>query len=248
MLVEKKEDIFLLLYTSKTMFRSAKLSAMAVEEYLKSRGDDYNNGYMLENTPSNLRTHSELIGRWDLYPFFCQMREDLHDAQHYLYNVPIVWCNWIPQEGSYNFDRRIKEWEKRFGLDTEVVYETGIDDMPEIYNGLEAYGGEYNTCYEHDEWVSIYHIDNHSRCQDFGGISLWINQLNYDIKIFGIGEDDGFVFPEMQYYKDYKALNPHEKGKFCQILNDIHIDNFDTQAVIDKIWKFPLTNKTCYDK
>lgn len=247
MIVEKKKDNYLMLYTSKLLYRNTKERAVAIKNYIQKNKVEYHGAYHIENTPSNIRTCGDLVDRWDLYPFIDQMSTDLINAQHYLYDVPRVCCHWIPQKGSYNFDRRIKEWEKSFGLDTEVVYDTYIDDVCDIYNGLEAYGGEYNVCYEHDEWISIYHIDNNYNCQFYGGLSLWINKLDYEIKIFGIGEDDGFVFPETTYYKHYIALNKHERIKLCQLLNDIHIDNFDNQKVIDKIWNYPITNKSCYD-
>lgn len=45
--------------------------------------------------------------------------------------------------------------------------------------------------------LEVYHLCYDSHTQTSGGICLFINRQTNNIKIFGIGEDDGYMFPEL---------------------------------------------------
>lgn len=205
-----------------------------IKEYIEKNGDishyyDFNEKYSYSK-------YTALIGRWELVPFFKQMEDDLGKPQFWLINTPRKICSWKPieQEG------RLK-WERMYGHDAEVVYEEYCDRFM-VYDGLQAFGENYSFCIELEDWVVIY-IINEWACQGFGGIVAWFNKHNYNLKLFMLGEDDGYIFPERTYYKDITSLFPIEKHFICSALNDIHINGFDTQVAIDKIWNFPINKE-----
>lgn len=120
---------------------------------------------------------------------------------------------------------------------TEIKYEYDYD--PCYLGNMMNTFGYYNKGYYDEYSIRLYHFVYNSFCQSFGGISLIIDRLHNDIHIFGIGEDDGWFFPETVYYHDYEksGINQYELWQLCSIVNDIHKDKLDNQLIIDKLYK-----------
>ncbi len=88
--------------------------------------------------------------------------------------------------------------------------------------------GTYDQVYYDECSIRCYHfMENH------GGVCVIINRENNEIKIFGIGEDDGRMFPKT--VKDH--INQYELWKLTSIVNDIHIEGFENQEVIEKLYE-----------
>lgn len=120
---------------------------------------------------------------------------------------------------------------------TEAVYVSAYDPnymQSQMYNF-----GYYNIGFYDECSIRLHHLVDHNCCQADGGISLIIDRNHeHNIYIFGIGEDDGWFFPETYHYVDYKntGINNYEFYHLTAMVNDIHLDNFDNQDVINKLY------------
>lgn len=67
----------------------------------------------------------------------------------------------------------------------------------------------------------------------------FIEKETNNIFIFGIGEDDGWMFPETYCYHDYEisGINTFELWRLCSMVNDINVLGIDNQAVIEKLYE-----------
>ena len=67
----------------------------------------------------------------------------------------------------------------------------------------------------------------------------FIEKETNNIFIFGIGEDDGWMFPETYCYHDYEisGINTFEFWRLCSMVNDINVLGIDNQAVIEKLYE-----------
>ena len=119
---------------------------------------------------------------------------------------------------------------------TEIKYE--YDYEPGYMGTLMDTFGNYNKCYYDEDSIRFYHFTYMSNCQSFGSVVLFVDIFHHDIYIFGIGEDDGWMFPETAWYHDYKksGINKYELWQLCAMVNDVHVDNFDNQLIIEKLY------------
>lgn len=231
MIVDKRTSSEML---SLLNFGDKETQRQKIKEYIKENGDISH--YYYFNEEYSYSRYKTLIGRWELAPFFEQMEEDLIHQQSWLMNTPRKLCYWKPKD-----QKRLIDWRRKHGFNTDVVWEEWCDGNM-VCDGLQAFGENYPFCVELEDWVVVY-IINEWACQGFGGIVVWFNKHTYDMKVFTLGEDDGYIFPEETYYEDITSLFPIEKHFICSALNEIHIDSFDTQIAIDKIWKFPINKE-----
>ena len=46
------------------------------------------------------------------------------------------------------------------------------------------------------------------------------------------------MFPETAWYHGYKKydINKYELWELCAMVNDVHVDNFDNQLIIEKLY------------
>lgn len=93
---------------------------------------------------------------------------------------------------------------------TKIKYEYDYDPCYS-YNLMDTFGN-YNKCYYDEDSIRFYHFTYNSFCQSAGGVTLFIDRLHHDIYIFGIGEDDGYMFPNTTWYHDYEksGINKYE--------------------------------------
>ena len=91
-----------------------------------------------------------------------------------------------------------------------------------------------------DNSIRLYHLCYDSHTQTIGGICLFINRQTNNIKIFGIGEDDGHMFPELNSFINYevKGINQYELFALCSMVNDINATGLNNQIIIDKLYNF----------
>ena len=182
------------------------------------------------------------IDKTQYVPFFECIQNDIYkfaELTHY-------GCNCLWQYWPYNKDIEdkliqigvIKNRQPRWYNDlAEVKYEYDYDPCY-LGNMMDSFGC-YDKGFYDEASIRLYHFTYNSHCQSYGGVSLIIDKLHNDIHIFGIGEDDGWMFPETTWYHDYEksGINQYELWKLCAMVNEIHIENLDNQLIIDKLYK-----------
>ncbi|MDE6284675.1 MAG: hypothetical protein K2M17_02920, partial [Bacilli bacterium] len=86
--------------------------------------------------------------------------------------------------------------------------------------------------------IIIAHID--------GGIICHINRYSYDVRFYGIGEDDGHWFIVDNLWTVVVNNINYWKMLLMSEISELHIDNFNHQKVIDIIWNSNLSPETYY--
>ena len=157
-----------------------------------------------------------------LYPFLKTMEFDLLEVYDLL---------------EYGTNQYIMHWP----TNGEIVFESlkVPGDMHNLMNSSDF----YNHGFIDDNSIRLYHLCYDSHTQTSGGICLFINRQTNNIKIFGIGEDDGYMFPELNSFINYevKGINQYELFALCSMVNDINATGLDNQVIIDKLYN--LYNK-----
>lgn len=182
------------------------------------------------------------IDKTQYAPFFECIQDDIYkfaDLTHY-------GCNRLWQYWPYNKDIEdnliqigvMKNRQPRLYNDLKKVkYEYDYDPCY-LGNMMDSFGCYDKGFYDEDS-IRLYHFTYNSYCQSYGGICLFIDRTHNNIHIFGIGEDDGWMFPETVWYHDYEksGINQYELWKLCAMVNDIHMEKLDNQLIIDKLYK-----------
>lgn len=196
--------------------------------------EEYSRWYKTQNNDIDISKYG---------PFFETIESDIHK----FYELMEYGCNHMIIYWPYN--KEIEDNLINIGLITgrnrnarlyndlkEVKYEYNYE--PGYMGTLMNTFGTYNKCYHDEDSIRFYHFTYNSFCQSFGGIVLFVDKLHHDIYIFGIGEDDGWMFPNTTWYHDYEkyGINKYELWQLCAIVNDVHIDNFDNQLIIEKLY------------
>lgn len=199
------------------------------------------------------KTHNNDIDISKYGPFFETIETDIYK----FYELMNYGCNHMIAYWPYN--KKIEDNLIHLGLVskrnpnirlyndlTEVLY---VHDYEPGYMGcLMDTFGTYNKCYYDEKSIRFYHFVYNSFCQSSGGIVLFVDRLHHDIYIFGIGEDDGWMFPNTTWYHDYEktGINKYELWQLCAMVNDVHINKFDNQLIIEKLYneyiKYEHTN------
>lgn len=96
----------------------------------------------------------------------------------------------------------------------------------------------------------LYHFGNitDSQCYDdgynvflfianvYGGVATVINKITHNVKFFIIGEDDGSWFVTAKTYWGIEKQLDFFKREILSEINELHIENFNHQEVIKKIF------------
>ena len=152
-----------------------------------------------------------------------------------------MWCYWPYNETiEADLKKKVKGfkgspyWYNKY---TEVTFEKS-DDFGYLGELMNQFG-YYEQAYQDDYSVRLYHFAYHDHCQSFGGICLFIEKETNNIFIFGLGEDDGWMFPETYCYHDYEisGINTFELWRLCSMVNDINVPGIDNQTVIEKLYE-----------
>ena len=196
-----------------------------------------------EEYSKHYRTDHDTIDISKYGPFFETIEDDIYKFYELMeYGCNHLWMYWpynkeiednLIKLGLISGRNRNTRWYNDL---TEIKYE--YDYEPGYMGTLMNTFGNYNKCYYDEDSIRFYHFTYNSNCQSFGGIVLFVDRLHHDIYIFGIGEDDGWMFPETTWYHDYKksGINKYELWQLCAMINDVHVDNFDHQLIIEKLY------------
>ena len=175
-------------------------------------------------------------------PFFGTIQDDIYEfAGLSGFGSLRIWC-YQPYNETIEADLKKKVkgfkgspyWYNKY---TEVTFEKS-DDFGYLGELMNQFG-YYEQAYQDDYSVRLYHFAYHDHCQSFGGICLFIEKETNNIFIFGLGEDDGWMFPETYYYHDYEisGINTFELWRLCSMVNDINVPGIDNQTVIEKLYE-----------
>ena len=175
-------------------------------------------------------------------PFFAAIQNDIYEsAGSSCFGSLRMWCHWPYNETiEADLKKKVKNFKGNhywYNKYTEVEFEKS-DDFGYLGELMNQFG-YYEQAYQDDYSVRLYHFAYHSHCQSFGGICLFIEKETNNIFIFGIGEDDGWMFPETYCYHDYEisGINTFEFWRLCSMVNDINVLGIDNQAVIEKLYE-----------
>lgn len=175
-------------------------------------------------------------------PFFGTIQDDICEfAGLSGFGSLRMWCYWPYNETiEEDLKKKVKGfkgshyWYNKY---TEVTFEKS-DDFGYLGELMNQFG-YYEQAYQDEYSVRLYHFAYHDHCQSFGGICLFIEKETNNIFIFGIGEDDGWMFPETYCYHDYEisGINTFELWRLCSMVNDINVTGIDNQTVIEKLYE-----------
>ena len=176
-------------------------------------------------------------------PFFDTIQDDILEFNRMLE------YGYLNQYVEWPYNKEIEDSYIKSGLlSKKYRCPKMYNDLKEIefhyYEGNNLYDlmnqdNWYEQAYQDNNCVRLYHFAYHERCQSFGGICLFIQKQTNEIFIFGIGEDDGWMFPETYYYNDYEetGINKFELWRLCSMVNNINVPGINNQEVISKLYK-----------
>ena len=175
-------------------------------------------------------------------PFFETIQSDVYEFYmlHKHGNLRLL-CYWpYNKEIENELKGKINGYKKfpYYNDLTEVIFTKSDSENGYLGNQMNQFG-YYEQAYQDEYSVRLYHFAYHDHCQSFGGICLFIEKETNNIFIFGIGEDDGWMFPETYCYHDYEisGINTFELWRLCSMVNDINVPGIDNQTVIEKLYE-----------
>lgn len=179
--------------------------------------DDRNDIYTMAIANPNMKVVDDIY-KVDIFPFVSTMKFDILEIYELL---------------KFGTNQYIMHWPKNGEIEFEPLENPG--DMHRLMNSSDF----YNRGYIDDGFIRLYHLCYDSHTQTSGGICLFIDRKTNDIRVFGIGEDDGWMFPELNNFIDYKSqgINKYELFALCSIVNDINAKGLDNQKVIENLYR-----------
>jgi hypothetical protein len=153
---------------------------------------------------------------------------------------------------------RGQEWESGTGLEWFVWYKKQenhwtypVSTKPDpFYTSMDA-DGKMVRGFVDDRYYRIHILSisgEGDRYSSYGGISLVIDRWKNEPHVVGVGEDDGWFFPETLYWRnlDKEGINKWELWRLCQAVGDIRWESFGEEEDYGqelKNWLYCLERK-----
>lgn len=136
------------------------------------------------------------------------------------------------------------KWNEYYWEDNKIVIkEVNIKDSKYGYfDGYSQVKWTYSRDYDFQVFNEEIYVYIFVADVKDGGLGLRYNKWSKEVIIFGIGEDDGFWSPSEYLPDNFDVW----KGYLMSVVSEQHIEDFDHQYIIDKIWNEENIVKNLY--